>query len=176
LKVNTEQAADQGCEVRYLASAVGILGLGIGVVIGAPAHVARAACNLIPGTIKTFNSTLGATNRPFAAPGENVEIRLRPCDTGSPGLGIDATDHLVTVLFSAPNGVSNAVVLTAAADCSSVTPKLAACAGDLNGGVATCVADAAAGMNVVDRNGIANLSFRFPDTDDRIGGAADASR
>ena len=38
---------------------------------------ARAACNLIPGTEKTFGSALGATNRPFAAPGERLELRLR---------------------------------------------------------------------------------------------------
>ena len=41
---------------------------------------AHAGCNLFPTTAKTFNATLGATNRPFAAPGESVEVTLRSCD------------------------------------------------------------------------------------------------
>jgi len=55
---------------------------GIAVVAVAIALVesmqAHASCNLIPGTEKTFDAALGATNRPFAAPGETLEVRLRP--------------------------------------------------------------------------------------------------
>src|SRR6185436_9030704 len=40
----------------------------------------HASCNLIPGTEKSFSATLGATNRPYAAPGERLELKLRPCD------------------------------------------------------------------------------------------------
>ena len=70
-----------------------------------------AACNLIPGTEKTFNSSLGAT------------------------------DQVVTVVFTPPSGPRHAVVLTAAADCAAVTPDLPACAAELTGGgTATCVA------------------------------------
>ena len=50
---------------------------------------AHAGCNLIPGTAKAFNATLGATNRPFAAPGERLEVtraRLRR----APGLSANA--------------------------------------------------------------------------------------
>src|SRR5262249_21192861 len=82
-----------------------------------PASPAGAACNLIPGTSLTFNSALGATNRPFAAPNENLEITVRGCDA-SPGLTATATDHLVTVLFTPPTGPAHAVVLTADADCT----------------------------------------------------------
>ncbi len=39
---------------------------------------ARAACNLIPGTEISYNAELGATNRPFAAPGAPLKLRLRP--------------------------------------------------------------------------------------------------
>src|SRR5689334_6353988 len=53
------------------------------------ADAARAACNLIPRASTTFRSALGSTNRPFAAPGEFVELKLRPaqglCDGASPG-------------------------------------------------------------------------------------------
>src|SRR5215472_6044474 len=54
------------------------------VVLGvASLNRAYAGCNLIPGTAKTFNATLGATNRPFAAPGERLEVTLRSCDPGT---------------------------------------------------------------------------------------------
>src|SRR5262245_1322538 len=57
---------------------------------------ARAACNLIPGTEKSFAGTLGATNRPYSAPGERVELRLRGCDA-SPGFLLQGADHVVTL-------------------------------------------------------------------------------
>ena len=86
-----------------------------------------AACNPIPGTIRAYDGVLGTTNRPFAAPGERVEIGIRDCDTASPGISSTATDHLVTVVFTPPSGARHAVVLTAAPDCSAVVPKVAAC-------------------------------------------------
>src|SRR5439155_21571671 len=46
---------------------------------------AQAVCNLIPQTTRTFSGALGTANRPFAAPGEPLEIALRPCDVASPG-------------------------------------------------------------------------------------------
>jgi Tol biopolymer transport system component len=134
---------------------------------------ARAGCNLIPGTAKTFNATLGATNRPFAAPGERLEIGVRGCDAASPGLTANATDHVVTVVFQPPSGPKNAVILTADADCSAITPQLATCAGQLSGaGVATCAAGASAGLEIVDHNGQRFLSFRFPDTHSKCSGGA----
>ena len=129
---------------------------------------AVAACNLIPGTEKSFESSLGATNRPFAGPGESLDIRVRPCDQASPGLGANPTDHVVTVVFTPPMGSANAVVLTAAADCSAINPQLAACSAQLSGGTATCIAAPDSGLAVVDRNGIDVLRIRFPDTDDRL--------
>ena len=70
------------------------------------ARSADAGCNLIPGTAKTFNSTLGSTNRPFAAPGETLEVAIRPCDTASLGLTANPANHVVTVLFTPPTGPS----------------------------------------------------------------------
>ncbi len=116
----------------------------------------------------SFESTLGATNRPFAGPGESMDIRVRPCDGGSPGLGATPGDHVVTVVFNPVTGPSNAVVLTAAADCSAVAPQIAACDAALGGGSATCISGAAAGLQVVDLNGVDVLRLRFPDTDDRL--------
>jgi hypothetical protein len=62
---------------------------------------------LIPGTSKSFQGTLGATNRLFAAPGENVEVNLRPCDTRSSSLSTTLANHVVTVVFQPPRGPSN---------------------------------------------------------------------
>ena len=40
---------------------------------GLPAE-GEAACNLIPGTEKTFPGQVGALTRPYAAPGEVIEL------------------------------------------------------------------------------------------------------
>jgi len=141
-----------------------------------PPPAARAACNLIPGERSQFAGALGVVDRPFAGPGEPVEVSLRKCDPSS-GLTPEAADHLVTVVFTPPSGVPNAVVLTADADCSAVAPQLAACEAALGAGSAAfCVAGSQAGLDVVDRDGVRNLRFRFPDTDARCTGGADAGR
>jgi Tol biopolymer transport system component len=131
-------------------------------------YIAHAGCNLIPGTEQAFQSTLGATNRPYAGPGESVERRVRPCDPASPGLGANPDNHVVTVVFAPPNGTPNAVVLTAEPNCSSIDPQLSACNGELSGGTATCLSDPDSGLRVVERNGVRYLGLRFPNTDDRL--------
>src|SRR5688572_20011794 len=67
------------------------------------ARWANAACNLIPGQRGQFPGALGVLDRPFAGPGEPVEIAVRGCDA-SPGLSANAADHTVTVLFTPPAG------------------------------------------------------------------------
>jgi Tol biopolymer transport system component len=142
----------------------------LAVALASP-RPAPGGCNLIPGTEKSFNATAGATNRPYAAPGERLELRTRPCDPAS--LKQKVTDHVVTVLFTPAAGPRNAVVLTADDDCSAITPKLAACTAQLGGGSVTCVAAAAAGLALVDRNGVPMLGFNFPDTDALFAPAGD---
>ncbi len=143
-------------------------------MLGAP-RALHAGCNLIPGTAKTYNGALGVTNRPYAAPGEQLEVALRPCDTASEGLRKKGADHVVTVVFTPPSGARNAVVLSGAADCSAVTPLLTACNAALTGGgTATCVAGATAGLAVVDRNGVPALAFRFPESDALLPPGGDA--
>jgi cysteine-rich repeat protein len=124
------------------------------------------ACNLIPGTAKTFNGAVGATNRPFAAPGESVEIVQRACDTAPPRFSTNPANYVVTVLFTPPGGgPKNVVVLTANPDCSAIIPQLSSCDPVLGGGVATCVAGSTAGLFLADRNDGRHLGFRFPNTD-----------
>jgi hypothetical protein len=125
---------------------------------------AHAGCNLFPTTVKTFNAALGTTNRPFAAPGESVEVTLRNCDPGSLTDPMDTQLPNVTVIFQPPSGPKNAVILTDAADCSAINSQLSTCATQLGGGAATCVAGAQAGLAIVDHEGQPFLSFNFPDT------------
>jgi Tol biopolymer transport system component len=139
-------------------------------VVVLAAEQAHAGCNLIPGTTLTFNGALGATNRPFAAPGEPFELHVRPCDTASDGLSADATDHLVSIFFKPVTGARrDLVVVTADPDCSAVNPLLGSCAGQLGGGTATCVsavpAGTAAALTVVEHEGVRHLRVVFPNSD-----------
>lgn len=126
-----------------------------------------AACNLIPGTRLTYNGATGTTNRPFAAPGEFVEVALRNCDPASAAISASPADHLVTVLFTPtnPGAARTAVVLTAAPDCSAVTPKIAACSAAIGGGTVLCVPAPGSGLAVTTRDGRNHLRLRFPNTD-----------
>ncbi len=149
-----------------------LLACATAVVCNLP-KAAPAACNLIPGTIKTFNSALGATNRPFAGPGESLEVRLRPCDVSSPGIPALPAGSVVTVVFTPPSGTKHAVILTSAADCSAINPLLAACNAQLGGGTSSCVSAPTSGLQVVDRDNVRSLRFAFPDTDALIGAVND---
>ena len=135
-------------------------------------RLVNAGCNLFPGTIRTFNGTLGATNRPFAAPGETIELRPRPCDATS--LGMTAGAHVVTVIFTPPSGPRHAKVLTADANCATnIDAKLPDCALQLSGGTASCVPAAQSGLAIVDHDGVPHLSFIFPDTDNLLDAMSD---
>src|SRR5690349_13736161 len=65
---------------------------------------ADAACNIIPSATGTFRGALGSPLRPFAAPGETVELRIREaiCDGASPGFSATPANHVVTVVFTPP--------------------------------------------------------------------------
>lgn len=149
----------------------------VGLVVLLLPRLATAACNLIPGATLTYNGALGATNRPFASPGEIVELALRDCDPASAAISSTATDHLVTVVFTptTPGAARTAVVLTAAADCSAVAPKLAACSAAIGGGSAVCIPAPTSGVAITDRDGRNHLGFRFPDTDFAVDGGSDDS-
>ena len=132
---------------------------------------AQAACNLIPGTEITFGGQTGATNRPFAAPGEVLELKLRPCDD-SPGFQTKAKDHLVTFLFK-PTGGSMLRAVVLADDCSDV--DLDACNAAPDVVTSTCVSVPPTELRVrVDLDeGDRRLAVVFPDTDDLFGGPTD---
>ncbi len=141
------------------------------------ATYARSACNIIPSASTTLRSSLGAVNRPFAAPGDFVEVSVDPvnCDPASPGLTVDPLQQLVTIVYAPPASTRSMVVL--AADCTSsvVASKIKACQ-KVPGFTApiTCISQPDAGIAArVDANGMRRLSFRFPNTDAAFAPAGD---
>jgi hypothetical protein len=137
-----------------------------------------AGCNLIPQSQPIFRGALGTLDRPFAGPGDFVELHVRPtiCDRSSPGIGADPSNLVVTLLFTPSTGPRRAVVLTTqSCTDAALVQKLNACAstpGMGAGGVA-CVQVNQSGpfdADIVTRNdSIPRFRFRFPDTDAILG-------
>jgi len=127
---------------------------------------AHAACNLIPQTVKVYDSVRGSTNRPYAAPNEPLELRVRPCDPGGPGFTAPAANYVVTVVFTPAGGTKNVVVL--ATSCAGV----GSCAGAAS---TTCIpVSVGSGLGLVTRDGEPHLQFTFPDTDALLAPGGDA--
>lgn len=134
----------------------------------AAAPTADASCNQIPGVSNSFRGARGSIDRPFAGPGDVLEVRFSPsCDVDADFLDSPA-EHVVTVFFTPPLGAPSAVSL--AADCSAATDALAACSGL---GRSTCTTATDDDLSLVERDGVRRLRFRFPDTDTLLRGAAD---
>lgn len=120
------------------------------VASGWPGTTARANCNVIPGTVNQFRGAVGAVDKPYAMPDDQVEITVRPevCDRRSAGVrdwngtgGTTVDDFVTTLVFEPPNGaVKHAVVLaTSCADFTSTT-----CSSGVNAGK-TCSTDGVCG-------------------------------
>ncbi len=145
-----------------------------------------AACNVIPGPSQAYRGAIGTLDRPFASPGERVEIRLSElCDrdgNGDPqnfvmeGFEGVVEDLVISVLFRPPSGSVSAFVL--ASDCRDVNSDLQSCNG-LAGRPSKCLpVKFATPINVdqpmtpiLDPDVLVEarrLSFRFPDTDDLL--------
>jgi hypothetical protein len=141
--------------------------------------VAGAGCDLIPQSQPIFRGTLGTLDRPFAGPGDFVELHVRPtiCDQASPGLPPSVDDLVVTLVFQPISGPKRVVVLTTqSCGDAGLAAELGAC--DASPGVrgVSCVQMNQAGrvdMDLVVRDDIPRLRFRFPDTDALIGAAVD---
>lgn len=61
---------------------------------------AGAICNVIPAATGDFRGAVGSLNRPFAGPGDFVEVRVRPavCDEESTGfIDLDGDESLSTI-------------------------------------------------------------------------------
>lgn len=143
-------------------AAAGLLLLAL--TLGLAANRAEAACNIIPGTTQSFRGAVGSTDRPFAGPGDLLELHLNPCDQASPGFSASAASHVVTLVFTPPNGPRNVVIL--AADCDALAAKRAACAGTAGVASARCLRlsqpGQPLGLEVAQRDGVRRLRLRMP--------------
>ena len=70
---------------------------------------ANAMCNFIPPTARSFASTAGETDRPFASPGRLVTITLGHCT--DPGVALAPDDTTVTVRFIPPHAPATTLVV-----------------------------------------------------------------
>src|SRR5262249_10551349 len=120
-----------------------------------------AACNIIPSVSKTFRSSLGAANRPFAAPGDFVKVNVDPagCDAASSGIPASPLPN-VTVVFT-PTGTTARRVVVLAEDCNAIADALAVCKSQAKSSTPiACVSGSAAALS----SAAGVLTFRFPDT------------
>jgi hypothetical protein len=97
---------------------------------------ARASCNVIPPTDRAFPSTIGSVSRPFARPGDHVELTLGATPFFAPNAG----GNVVRLRFSPPGQAETSVDLPA---CTAATCELSDCS----------------------PAGCRRLRFTFPDTD-----------
>lgn len=137
----------------------------LGVAATLRAGMADASCNTIPMRQTTFLGALARVDRPFARPGDWVELQLDPaCHARSTGVRRAAEDQVVTLIFEPPAGPRSIVAL--ATDCEALAPALAACEARADVRSVTCATVNLPGAppslltSVPDR-----LRFRFPDTD-----------
>ena len=156
--------------VQRMAAAAVIAALAVSAAFP-PA--ARAACNVIPSASTAFRGALGSTDRPFAGPGDFVEIRVRPeiCDGTSAGIQPSAGAHTATLIFTPPaGGPRNVVVLST--NCAAIEGDRLACEAAPDVASAVCL-PAAGSLAVVERGEELRLQVRIPDTDALLGPDAD---
>ena len=82
------------------------------------ASTAGASCDLFPGVERTYSSSLGSANRPWAAPGESIVVKHRVCDGGGAATEVIGADNLVTVAFLEP-GMTGASLVVLSDDCDA---------------------------------------------------------
>jgi len=144
------------------------------LLLGSPAH---GSCNLIPQAQQTFRGARGAADRPFAAPGDFVEIGVRPqiCDVGSEAIGAGgrtAADYVVTLVFTPESSGPRRVVYLTTGSCNSTANQSRTQACQATPGVTAVhcqqvnrVGQPTGLVLTTRRQDERRLSFRFPDTD-----------
>lgn len=149
------------------------------LVVGISTGHAGAACNVIPPAIQPFRGTVGAVDRPFAGPGDWVEMSSTNCTAGTPLAGAP-TDFVITLSFQPPSGAAPSVlVLVPDGDCegSEAIASLAQCRAALPATAAVhCRPLRATGSGAeieLPPGRPGHLRFRFPDTSDLQNGDPD---
>lgn len=137
-----------------------------------------AVCNVIPLASAPFRGSIGALDRPFAAPGEWVELSADVCGA-SPGFGEPTTSYFVSVAFTPNRNAPPHVVVMSPLPCANtdVRAKLQSCRQQLPPGAEVDCQTLRASGRFIDvekpPSRTSNLRFRFPDTDRLVGGADD---
>lgn len=120
----------------------------------------------------TFRGARASLDRPFASPGDVIEVRLSPYCDAERTFDARADRNLVSVIFTPPEGPPNIVVL--ATDCSGIDPRLEECRSRSGAASVNCVPATAsagtAGIRVIDAQ---RLQFPFPDSDELFDGPRD---
>lgn len=130
------------------------------------AGTAGAACNIIPAAKASFRGFAGSVNRPFAKPGDWVEVSLAGGCAASPGFVGQPSDFVVLLVFAPISGARHLVGLTSTPEL--VEPRLDECVGSSGvefvstpPSVLACGPGQAAGCGFILKNE-RTLSFRFP--------------
>lgn len=159
----------------------------LAVAVVAPPTTCHAACDVIPAAIQPIRGTVGSIDRPFAAPGEWLELSPDSClgrrEIVKPNDRLE--DLVVSVVFQPDRPSATRFVALTSDDCesSAMQARLDVCRDALHtdGAPATpnervqCRSLRTGGVADLDRPARApgNLRVRFPDTDDMLGGGAD---
>lgn len=138
---------------------------------------AVAACNAIPSAIQSFRGAMGSIDRPFAGPGDWMDLGPDSCRNPG-GLIGDADQFNVTVLFDPPMG-SRTLLLLTPEPLAQVQSRVALCRN--SAGSAPVIprslrVDPETGPVDVEkpRGTLPNhLRVRFPDTDEDLAGPQD---
>lgn len=135
-----------------------------------PPTGADAACNVIPPAIQPFRAIIGSVDRPFAGPGDWVELSADPCEQRA-GITDPVEQLVVSVLFTPPHGgPATAVILTAdSCEDPAIVRQISSC-NDVGRVVCRRLRTSPPLADIEHpANRPNNLRFRFPDTDDVFG-------
>ena len=129
---------------------------------------ASASCDLFPGVERTYSSALGSANRPWAAPGESIEVRHRACDTEGAPPALEGRDNLVTVAFLDPELTGASLVIVSDQCDAALEDRVSRCQAAKGVDEAVCVEVPGGALENL---GGGEFRFPFPDTAEITGGA-----
>src|SRR5262245_3117289 len=112
-----------------MAGVVRLAALTLGALATLQPQIAYGACNIIPPAIQPFRAMVGTVDRPFAGPGDWLELGPDRC-TQIGGFPDPVDGITVTVLFTPPAGGTRTALLLTPDDCASpsIQAQLTACA------------------------------------------------
>lgn len=145
-------------DLTTTASSRSVCALGLLLLSFVAASPVAAICDVIPQVKTITRGAMGGIDRPFASPGDPVELSV---DTGGCDSAVFADDVLITFLFKPQSGSRHAVVVSSevgGCQAAALAQQLEACEVQLDGGHTTCVEDPSATGSPT------RLSLSFPDT------------